>query len=258
MNPNKRIVNTVLNILLCIMLCLMLWSCDQVKVPENTETQDAHHSIETDTSVHDDIPASEEAASKDRFGHDYIMLEDRYGYGLLNTGIFRMIDEEPDFSSGVVLSDAYLYPAPSETIYELGLLYQGTKVNILYKVDIMTFDEYDQRAKHEDWSWYLVETKGISTFGFVRSDCIGNADTMTVESTAPYMIPMGSEYYYDNQCEEPHVAEGDIAPLYLKKIDEETGVCFLEGLSGFQCYVPNIEALERSVYLGNGRVGHGS
>ena len=183
--------------------------------------------------------------------------KDRFGYGLLDTGIYSVRHDKPEYDMGIALRETYLFPAPSEEVYELGVIYQGREVKVLYRVDVSTFKEYDHQAVHEDYSWLLVETEGISTIGFVRAEDIGDAEKTEVKKTEPYQIKSGEPFYYKESCTTPMTRENPVGPLWVVAVNEETDIYELEGYSGFTAFV-KAESLEAWPNIGSKRVSHGS
>ena len=238
---------------ICVIMSFSLISCGK-DLPDHISTEDiktqSSQMTETTEAERTETKADNQSAEKGQ--------TDRFGYGLADSGIFAMNYEKPAFSSGIAVRETYLFPAPSEKVYELGVIYQGRAVNILYSIDVKTFEEYDLQEPHEDYAWYLVETEGLSTLGFVRAEDIAEAGKTIVETTEPYQIKPGGVFYNEASCRTPCSEDYAVGPLVIKSKDESAGVLALEGPSGLWIYIKDPEVLEPWPYIGSKRVSHGS
>ena len=176
--------------------------------------------------------------------------QDRFGYGLIDTGLAYIRSEEPAFTEGISLCETYLYPAPAESMYELGVVYQGRKVGILKEIRAGIYDEFDMLTESE---WYLVTADDLGSVGYIKKENIGNEKEVQVEAGAPWQIRAGLPYYFNSACTTPQSDDFPRGPLWIAGEDQENGIIALDGLSGFRAYINDMNVLESFMGLGRPR-----
>lgn len=161
-----------------------------------------------------------------------------------NLEIWGMTAKEPEFTEGVSARTSLLFPAPSETMYDIGTVYQGRKIKILKTIEVTKKPTSSSTRRDYDGEWYLVMPDTQNSIGFMRAKDIANAAETEIEAGEPYQLEPGTPYYMTVRLSEEKRKEHAIGPLWILKNETDKGYLEMETYGGGRYFITDFEALD--------------